>query len=189
MKNEQLSCHTNGGSQVSQKQAKFRDFGRVWFNNQSLVNILSFAKVRKTPKFKVDYNQAKNALIVTLPDKSIMPFIQRPWGLYYYGVCWKSYRCNAFAFVNTVQDNLNMFTPRRAKKAEAARSLYTKLGRPSTATFRYMVAHQLMKHCDIDVTNVDRADKIFGPNLGSLKRKTVHTAPAPVIILPPLAVP
>ena len=89
LKNKQLICHTNGGSQVSQKQATFRDFGRVWFNNQSLANILSFATVRKTPNFTVDYNQAKNAFIVTLPDKSVMSFIQSPRGLYYYGVRWK----------------------------------------------------------------------------------------------------
>ena len=89
-KNKQLICHTNGGSQVSQKQAKFCDFGRVWFNDQSLANILSFAKVRKTPNFKVSYNLVKNAFIVTLPDKSLIPFIQSTRGLYYYDVCWKS---------------------------------------------------------------------------------------------------
>ena len=51
-----------------------------------------------------------------------------------------------------------------------------------------MVAHQFIKNCDIDVTDVDRADKILGPDLGSLKGKTVHNAPAPVVDLPPLAV-
>ena len=106
------------------KQVEFRDFGTVWFNDQSLANILSFAQVKKTANFKVSYNQVKNAFIVTLPDKLVVPFIQSQRGLYYNDVYRKSDHYKAFAFINTVQDNMNLFAPRQVKKAVRLLALY-----------------------------------------------------------------
>lgn len=49
-----LMCHTNGGSQLSIHKTKFRSFGDVRFDENSLPNTLSFSKVRKLPNFSVD---------------------------------------------------------------------------------------------------------------------------------------
>ena len=83
---------------------------------------------------------------------------------------------------------MNLFSPRQVDKAEKARDLFILLGRPSAKSFRYVITHQLIKNNTVDVTDVDRADQIFGPDLGALKGKTVRSSPAPVVTLPPLAV-
>ena len=188
-KNQRLICHSNGGSQLSTNQATFGQFGHVWFNESSIANILSFAKVRKSTNFEIEYLSKKNVFVVTTPTGDIMPFIQSPRGLYFYDIRWKPEKCSDYVFVNTVQDNMNLFTPRQVAKAEKARELYIQLGRPSAKSLRYMIAHQLVKNTTLDVTDVDRADQIFGPDLGALKGKTVSSSPAPVVTLPSLAVP
>lgn len=106
--------------------------------------------------------------VVTTPAGDIMPFIQSPRGLYFYDIRWKPEKCRDYVFVNTVQDNMNLFTPRQVAQAEKARELYIQLGRPSAKSFRYIIAHQLIKNTTVDVTDVDRADQIFGPDLGAL---------------------
>ena len=114
---DKLVCHSNGVSQTSVHQAQFREFGSVWFNRNSLANILSFTEVRKSLQFHIAYDYSKNIFVVTLPDKTVMPFIQTPRGLYHHDVRWNPKCCQAFSFDNTVQDNMNMFTPRQVKKA------------------------------------------------------------------------
>ena len=42
-----LLVHTNGGHQISNYVGEVRNFGTVWFNEDSLANILSLAEVRK----------------------------------------------------------------------------------------------------------------------------------------------
>jgi hypothetical protein len=42
-----LRVHTNGGYQDSSKKGVFKNLGPVWFNRDSIANILSLAEVRK----------------------------------------------------------------------------------------------------------------------------------------------
>ena len=63
-----------------------KNFGQVWFNEESLANILSLAEVRKK-KFRVTMDTSEEASIsVHHQDGSIMKFIEYQSGLYYYDV-------------------------------------------------------------------------------------------------------
>ena len=186
---QHLMCHTNGGSQLSIHKAKFWSFGDVWFNENSLANILSFSKVRKLPNFSVDYLQHNNTFVITTPSKEVLLFIESSRGLYFFDIRWKKAKCHDFVFVNTLRDNMSLFAPRQVTQAEKARDLYILLGRPSSQNFRYMITHNLIKNTDVNVSDVVRAEKIFGPDLGCLKGKMVRSAPALVVPLPLLSVP
>ena len=59
------------------------NFGDVWFNPQSLTNILSIAQVRKQCRITMD-NDFKVALCVHKKNGEIMKFIEYDIGLYSY---------------------------------------------------------------------------------------------------------
>jgi hypothetical protein len=51
---ETLRVHTNGGTQTSTEIGTVKNFGDVWFNTNSLANILSMADVRKVCRITMD---------------------------------------------------------------------------------------------------------------------------------------
>ena len=184
---ESLTCYSNGGSQETHKKADFDPFGSVWYNPEALANILSFAII--ADHYPVTYVQSKNIFTVTLPNGNIMPFIRSPRGLYYHDVRWDTQKCKDFVFVNTVADNMRVFSPRQIAAAERARDLYIMMARPSPSNFKYMLQHQLIKNTPVTYNDALRAETIFGPDLGSLKGKSVRSTPAPIILSTPVSIP
>ncbi len=76
--------------------------------------------------------------------------------------------------VNTVQENKSNYNVRDYKEAEIARQLQDMIGRPSTRDYIKIVQMNLLPNCLITTKDIMTAEDIFGPNLGSLKGKTVH---------------
>ena len=128
-----LTCFSNGGSHDSSLEGIFGDFGTVWHNPDAIANILSFASV--SDKFQIDFVQHQNAFFVTLPSGFVIPFICSSRGLYFHEIRWKLRRDFVFNFVNTVNDNIKLFSPRQVKKTKQARELYILMGRPSPCVF------------------------------------------------------
>jgi len=60
-----------------------KNFGDVWFNTESLANILSIAAVRKVGRITMD-TSVEPAMHVHRKDGSIMSFHGYHSGLYYY---------------------------------------------------------------------------------------------------------
>jgi len=56
-----MKVFTNGGTQTSSMVGEVRNFGTVWYNPNSLANILSLAEVRK--KFRVTMDSAIEAAL------------------------------------------------------------------------------------------------------------------------------
>jgi hypothetical protein len=78
-----LHLLTNGGSQISNMVGDLPNFGEVWYNTQSLANILSMAEVRKRNRITMD-TDVEPAFLVHRHDRSIMRFIEYRTGLYYF---------------------------------------------------------------------------------------------------------
>jgi hypothetical protein len=48
------------------------------------------------------------------------------------------------------------------------------LGYPSEKDFRNMVSSNMITNCPVTPTDISAANKIFGPNVASIKGKTVR---------------
>jgi Reverse transcriptase (RNA-dependent DNA polymerase) len=76
--------------------------------------------------------------------------------------------------VNTVAENRSNYTNRDYQRALLARTIQQKIGRPSTRTFISIVENNLLPNCPITRDDIVAAEKILGPDVGSLKGKTVR---------------
>jgi hypothetical protein len=86
--------------------------------------------------------------------------------------------------VNTVQENREGYTNRefeRAKVAKVARRALGMVGYPPPADFTNMVGANMFINFPVAPTNITTSDKIFGPDVASLKGKTVRNTPSPVL--------
>jgi hypothetical protein len=84
--------------------------------------------------------------------------------------------------VNTVAENREGFTQREYDDAKAARRGLVMVGYSSPKDFKNMFRSNMIKNCPITPANIAAANKIFGPDVASLKGKTTRTTPKPVLI-------
>ena len=88
----------------------------------------------------------------------------------------------ASLFVNTVADNESRYTNRDVQKARLARDIQIKIGRPSIKDYMRIVRDKLLPNCPVTTEDIQAAEHIYGPDLGSLKGKTVRRSPDTVQI-------
>ena len=111
-----------------------------------------------------------------MPDSRNMYFFQSGTGLYYHGA-----RDQDVSLVNNVEENNQHFTARQYEGEKQARRLYDMVSRPSQCDFKAMIHTGLLKNCPVNIEDITIAEKIFGPDVGSLKWEIVRKTPTPVI--------
>ena len=79
-----------------------------------------------------------------------------------------------FAFVETVRANKSLFTKRQIKGAQQARRLYKCLSHPSIPDFKWVLRTNGIKDCPVTLNDAEIAQKIWGPNIATLKGKTMR---------------
>ena len=130
-----LRAITNGGYQDSILVGDFPNLGEVWYNGNSIANILSLAEVRKVCRVTMD-TSTEHALIVHRHDGSLMKFVEHPSGLYIYKRNDTNASVTGYTMISTVATQKRLFSPREIKAADLARDLYRKIGRPAEADFQ-----------------------------------------------------
>ena len=85
------------------------------------------------------------------------------------------------SFVQTVRGNYEGYTKREVLRTKEARQGQALLGNPSEKDYRGMVSSNMIKNCPISTSDVSNARAIFGPDLASVRGKTVRRTPAPVV--------
>jgi Zinc knuckle len=80
---DEVCAYTNGGTQTSTFVGDFHNLGTVWYNPDSIANILSLSEVRKHCKVTMD-TSIEPALLVHRKDGSTMVFREHQDGLYVY---------------------------------------------------------------------------------------------------------
>ena len=73
--------------------------------------------------------------------------------------------------VNTVANNKAKYTNRDYSRAVLARRILRIIGRPSERKFRNIIANEQLKNCPVTTDDARAAQRIFGPDVGSLQGK------------------
>ena len=78
------------------------------------------------------------------------------------------------SFVQTVRGNYEGYTKQKLLHAKEARRAQVLLGNPSKKDYRGMVSSNMIENCPISTSDVSNARAIFGPDLPSVRGKTVQ---------------
>ncbi len=121
-------------------------------------------------QYKVTYNSEEESFLV--PN---LLFKEHANGLHFFDP-----RQADFAFIKTVESNMQLFSKQQVMRVDKARSLYASLGFPSQKVFMWILRSNQTKDCPVTVEDVMVAYKIWGPSVAALKGKTVRKKPEPV---------
>jgi hypothetical protein len=178
VKGESLDLVTNAGVLRTTQKASIPGWGKAWYNPHAITNIFSYAEMAQ--KHRITYDSAtEDAFIVHLPDKKVKFNKTDQWLYIFKPKITKNN--NQMQFLNTVDENKHFFTRQQFARAKLARELYNALGTPSLADFKAIIRMNLIVNNLITQKDIDIAESIFGPEIGSLKGKTIRKTPIPVI--------
>ena len=166
---ERLILKSNGDGDIRTNQVgNIHGYGEVWFNKQSMANILSFANVKK--KFRITISTGPDdpcpTFCVHKKDGSVMEFKEHSLGLYVHDVA--SNKSNIlnnpvkhYSFLSTVAFHEANYSPRDIKRAKQALDLYRRLDRPSKAAFLCILNENLIHNTEISATDANLAFHIY----------------------------
>jgi hypothetical protein len=166
------SMTSNGGGLKITKKCKVPGYKYlVWYSKKAITNIICLKKVIKcywaTYDSKLDTTFVVHRSAFGLPD---LLFEMHPCGLH---MCYPK-RVGGFEFVQTVEDNMKLFTKRQIAGAVQARDLYKKLIYPSTADYRAIVSVGGVLGSDVTIKDVKAAEVIWGQSVLKMKGNTVR---------------
>ena len=175
----------------------FKDVGKVYYSANSTANILSFASMVDDGA-KIRYDHQGRFTLQPKGSKNIYSFCRRKItgseGRFY--VCDVDTMVSArvtdhpseeSALVQTVSDNMKLYTKREVASARSARQLLARMGYPSVEEAISM----LRDGSDFNVTEYDFrvADTIWGKDIASIKGKTTkQKSQPPLLTLTPAVV-
>jgi hypothetical protein len=197
-----------GGHQVTSQMGSIKNFGEVWYNPQSIANILSLSDVRKARRVTMDSNNDAALHVHLLDGSGYLRFKEHESGLYLHDTTEgktaydkpmpndeptlnTNEEINGYSYLQTVADNKKGFTKRQITAADNARQLYRKLGRPGAARFLEIIRNNFIINCPITIDDITRAEQIYGKDVAFLKGKTTaspanhHVPNQPPVCLPP----
>ena len=88
---------------------------------------------------------------------------------------------NEVSYIQMVGGNCEGYTKREVMQAKEARRAQAMMGNPSKKDYKGMASNNLIANCPITSKDVSNARTIFGPDLASIRGKTVRRAPEPVV--------
>jgi hypothetical protein len=141
----------------------------VWYHPKGIANILSLHRVSKYCRVAYDSTEDGASFHVTKQDGTVLRFQPSVSGLHF---C--DSREYGTTLINTVADKKSQYTKRACKQASIARRLQNVISGPSTRDFVKIVEGGMLRNCPISRIDISVAEDIHGPNLGSLKGKTVR---------------
>jgi len=131
-------------------------------------------------KHRVTYDSdIEDAFCVHMPHK-IVKFTRNPMGLYVVEP-FKRVRFQEAQFLNTVDENKQLYSDRQIDRAKKARDLYHALGTPTVKDLKAAIRMNAVANNPITTQDIDLAEKVFGPDISSLKGKTTRQKPIPVV--------
>ena len=176
---EKVRCYCNRGYQDTDMMGSIKGLGGIYYNPNSLANILSLADV---------YNKGFHITLDTDIDPAFkihntsmgdIKFVRSNNGLHYYDIITNNNR-KEFSMLQTAQQNKGMFNKRELTAADEAIKMYQTIGRPGYQVFYDSMQRGLIKNCKITAQDAKNAFTIYGPDEGALRGKMVRTTPKKV---------
>ena len=185
-----LILKSNGGEMEASEVGNIPGYGKVWYNSDSMANILSFANVRKKCKisFETGPDDPSPTIVVHRSTGKPMLFKEHALGLYVHDTTEKSSKSSLnlnssydYSFLTTIKQLESTFTKFELQKANEVLTLSRRLGCPSQATLRQIIVQNKIRGCDLSVEDFQRAMYIYGTrSTATIKGKTVRDTPLPV---------
>ena len=165
-----MDIHCNAGIASTNYVGDLPGYGMVWYHEEGIANILSLVKVKE--RYRVTFDSGStNEFIVHKDDGTKHRFHQSECGLYYLDTTEPG---NGSLLVMTIVDNKSGYTNNEYSHAVLAHKIQKMIGRPNTKSFMKIVENNLLPNCPIGKKDIVAAEKIFGPDVGSLKGKTTR---------------
>ena len=174
-----LQVRCNAGTVVIDHQGYLGGYPEpVWFNPNGIANLMSLHNVQRY--YQVILNTTKdNAFYINSSKGHQTRWEPSGHGLYHYAMdssnnistLWGG--LSARTHINTVAANANGFTRRQCQNAQRARHLQNIVMHPGDRDMKEIVIKHL-HDCPVTGADIDVARTLLGPNLGSLKGKTVR---------------
>ena len=156
-----------------------------------MTNIFGFADL--VDKHRIVYDSHVEDAFKVHTDNGIVKFARTDEGLYVYKPTSKYLKVvtadkgmkpptndpadEISCMVSSVEENKLGYTKRQYEDAKRARRLYHIVGCPTVENFKHILQQNIIKNCPVTIDDVNIAEKIFGPDIGALKGKTVQKTP------------
>ena len=186
---DRMRIQCNAGIRMTNLVRDLPGYGPVWFDPRAIVNVLSLKLVKE--KYHIQYNSNKDdGFVVTKLTREKFKFIQSASGLHYLDMTIQDTNkiADTTLVVNTVKENRKNYTNNDYLHALRAHKLQITVGRPSTTTFMDLLKRNGIANCPVTPADIEAAEYIFGPDIGSLKGKTMRCNP-PTINSPVTTIP
>ena len=170
---ESMEIHCNAGIASTNLVGDLAGYGTVWYHPNGIANILSLSRV-KEHGYRVTYDsEGGNKFTVDKLDGTSRVFNESERGLFFLDAS-DPVSTAGTVMINTVANNKVGYTNRAYARAVMARNIQKMIGRPTTKEFAKIVDMNLLPNCPVTREDILIAEKIFGPDVGSLKGKTVR---------------
>jgi hypothetical protein len=163
----------NAGVQQTKQKGTFGDFPKlVWYDPKGVTNILSLHIMKKY--FRVRYDSCEDdTFIVSGRDGEEYHFEPTSNGLYAMVPTMGGPQEWGMAFVMTVKDQMEKYTKCEYEEAKLARQVQNIIMYPGVREYQSILEKNIIRNIPVTCKHVKAAEDIFGPNIGSLKGKTV----------------
>ena len=175
-----LVTGVNGGTKpvtVNQKGCSVLGLN-AYCSNDTVGNILSFADARDS-SYSLQWNNELDQFELQVFENGETYIFKRHPGSE------TLYMCNlneAVVYVQTVTDNSKFYTKRQRVMANKARLLQRRLGFVSTQNLIKMINSGLILNCEVTQGDVQRAELIYGQDIGEIKGKSTAEK-GPIIVI------
>jgi hypothetical protein len=140
----------------------------TWFSSKAITNLLSFKCLNEI--YRITYDSRKDkAFIVHRADYGMMDlcFVEYESGLHIMERL--DGTTSGSTFVQTVKENIKMFTSRQIKSATKARELYELLQCPSEPDFDTTLRTNVIKGCKVTLEDARIVWQIWVPSVIKMK--------------------
>ena len=79
--------------------------------------------------------------------------------------------------IDSVKENMQGYTQREIQNANKAQEFCTMCMKPTVRNLKHLINGNFVKNCPMTINNINIAEKVYGPEVGTLKGKSVRQRP------------